>query len=146
MIKPKKHAKIGLKCILFCYSAAIFAVTNWQCSALDQAGQQWSEQGNYQLMALNRAFQLCKNQSQYPQTCKAAKENCEMMLDGVVTLKPMWRCMAMDEAAIPWFSTVHDKAADAVIAAEAYCRAYSALPSTCYIDPVICRNLNVWSP
>lgn len=146
MIKHRRRVHAFFHITILCsLSSTSFATTTWQCTAFDNDRLQWSEQSNYQLTALNRAFQACKSQSQHPQSCRAPKENCDMMMDGVISLRPMWRCMALDEAAMAWFSNTYDKAADALIAAHSYCKTYSALPSTCYVDPVICRNLNLWN-
>lgn len=147
-------------CSLFFFTNKIQAQDNiWRCIAYDVQNSSWEGHSNYQLRALNRASEACKKQSRFPSSCKAAKQDCEAINNNSttstnnaesnnnsdntgLTIRPMWRCMALDEAAIPWFSNFYDQAIDAVFAAKSYCQANSALPETCYVYPFTCRNLN----
>lgn len=148
IFKPKSNfiqRLIFITILVVVFSNQVKAENNWQCKSQDAENKEWFGQSDYQLAAINKAYELCKKESALPQTCKTSKESCEMMMDGVLSMKPMWRCMALDLAANAWFSNVYDHAGDAVLAALAYCRAYSSIPSTCYIDPYICRDLNARS-
>lgn len=112
-----------------------------QCTAYDAENKQWVVSSNYQLTSINRAFDICKKQSKVPASCKISKEDCEVFIDGMST-RPMWRCMALDQAAVSWFSNIYTHRDDAALAAKAYCRERSTLPETCYIHIFTCRNLN----
>lgn len=120
----------------------VLETTFWKCTVSDRENKEWNGQGDYQVTAINRALEGCKRESRIPNTCKASKEACEMIVNGQTT-RPMWRCMAMDLSATPWFSNIYDKGDDAALAAKAYCQAHSTLPETCYVYLFACRNLNI---
>ncbi|KTD23441.1 Uncharacterised protein [Legionella lansingensis] len=121
--------------------ATLIDTTFWKCKAHDAENRDWYGHNDYQLTAINRAFEACKRQSRVPATCKTSKQDCEMIVNGM-SIRPMWRCVALDEAATPWMSNIYDDADDAAIAAKAYCQENSAIPETCYVYPFTCRNLN----
>ncbi len=124
------------------YAITVVESTYWKCTVSDAENRQWPGQADYQVSAINRALENCKRESKVPKTCKAAKEACEMIVNGVTT-RPMWRCLALDQAAVPWFSNIYDHGDDAAMAAKAYCQANSTLPETCYVYLFNCRNLNI---
>lgn len=113
----------------------------WYCSASDAEDKEWTVTSGYELAAINKAFDACKKESRMPATCKVAKENCEVFVNGLST-RPMWRCTALDQTAQPWRSNVYSQRDDAALAAKAYCQDESSLPDTCYINLITCRNLN----
>jgi hypothetical protein len=113
----------------------------WQCSAVDRYQQEWTIESSYERVAINKALQTCKAQSQVPESCQVAKEYCEAFVHGV-SAKPMWKCTALDDRAKPWVSNIYSNQDDAAIAALAYCKEKSASPMSCYINMVTCRNIN----
>ena len=113
----------------------------WQCITKDSNDQQWSARSGYKKVALNSAFVSCKKESQKPATCKASLANCEGFFQGI-SIKPMWRCTALDEIAEPWQSNFYPQRDDAALAAKAYCKEKSTIPDTCYINLVTCMNYN----
>ncbi|CEG56836.1 hypothetical protein [Legionella fallonii] len=135
----------GLLLMLACiqgFSAPIAEKINfWQCTTHDNANQQWTARNIYQKMALNIAFAECKKGSQTPASCKASKEDCEEFNQGM-SIKPEWRCTALDQTAEPWQSNFYRHRDDAALAAQAYCKEKSVVPDTCYINLVTCVNLN----
>lgn len=129
--------------ILPSYAVAITVIdlNYWKCTAIDAEHKEWEGHSDYQLASINKAFEACKRESQAPTSCKTSKQHCELIVNGMTT-RPIWRCMALDEAASLWYSTTYNHAGDALLAAKAYCQANSALPDTCYVYNFNCRNLN----
>ncbi|CEK10713.1 hypothetical protein [Legionella hackeliae] len=123
-------------------SAELSDSNYWKCTSYDADNKSWTAHSDYQITSINKAFDACKKQSRVPTTCKTSKEDCEAIVNGMTT-RAMWRCLALDLAAVPWFSNIYDKASDAAMGAKAYCQANSALPETCYVYLFTCRNLNV---
>lgn len=113
----------------------------WQCTAFDTMNKHWLTTSNYQLTALNKAYENCKKESTMPQSCKVAREHCEAFISGSST-RPMWQCTALDDLATPFMSTIYRNPDDAVLAAKAYCRQESPYPDTCYAYLFACKNLN----
>lgn len=113
----------------------------WQCVAYDSQHLEWAGTSTYQLTASNKAMDACKKQSHHPATCKVAKESCDAYVHGVNT-SPMWQCTALDLMAKPWVSNPHHLRDDAAIAARGLCEQHSAMPDTCYINLMTCKNLN----
>ncbi|WP_231950405.1 hypothetical protein [Legionella spiritensis] len=113
----------------------------WQCITEDSTNKRWVAQSVYQLTAINKAFDHCKKNSAYPNTCKASKANCEYFILGRTT-RPMWQCTALDFHANPWNSNLYRTMDDAALAAKAYCLDNSSVPATCYINMITCKNLN----
>lgn len=145
MIKEWKEISL-LGTVILLVSNASQAITYvdlnyWKCVAYDATNKEYGGHSDYQLTSLNRALDACKKQSTVPQTCKTAKESCEMVVNGITT-KPTWRCVALDYTATPWPSNLYDKPTDAALAAKAYCQAHSVVPETCYMYTFTCRNLN----
>ncbi|WED44303.1 hypothetical protein [Legionella cardiaca] len=124
------------------HAATVLDINYWKCTASDTENREWYGQSDYQLTALNRAMEDCKKQSRAPSTCKTSKADCESIVNGETT-RAMWRCVALDLAAIPWPSNIYNHADDALLGAKAYCQANSALPETCYVYLFTCRNLNI---
>ncbi|KTD08266.1 hypothetical protein [Legionella jamestowniensis] len=123
-------------------AAVVLDTSYWKCTAYDAENRSWVGHSDYQITSINRAFDACKKQSRVPATCKTSKEDCEAIVNGMTT-RPMWRCLALDLAAVPWFSNIYENATDAAMAAKSFCQANSALPETCYVYLFTCRNLNV---
>lgn len=113
----------------------------WECRAHDSVNLQWVAKGDYQRIAATDALNACKKQSAYPNACKAEKEDCQLFVNGITT-RPMWQCKALDQLSKVWPSTIYKHRDDAAIAAKSYCRHHSAMPDTCYINLLMCRNLN----
>lgn len=113
----------------------------WTCQAEDSTSKQWSGSGSFERVATNKALENCKKQSQYPVTCKTAKESCEAIINGVLT-RPMWRCTALDQLSKTWKSAIYSHRDDAAIGAKDYCKEHSSMPDTCYINLLTCNNLN----
>lgn len=141
MIKYWRQILILLTVFFFSTTAIAEQLNFWRCTAFDAENKEWTINSNYQLTSVNRAFEACKKQSNLPKSCKAAKETCEVFINGVST-RPMWRCTALDREAAVWLSNVYSQRDDAALAAKAYCQEGSAVPETCYINTVTCRNLN----
>lgn len=113
----------------------------WECHAYDSTQKEWTAQGTYDRVAVNKAFSACKKQSTAPNTCQAPKETCEVFINGKTT-RPMWRCASLDQLSKVWRSGIYSQRNDAALAAKAYCHQHSAMPDTCYINLLMCRNLN----
>jgi hypothetical protein len=127
-----------LSCIL---SLPLFATSSWECHVQDSAKQQWASTNFYQRVASSRAFEACKKQSNAPETCFATEESCELFINGSTT-KPMWRCTALDQLSRPWRSSIYTHRDDAALAAKHKCHELSEMPDTCYINLMMCKNLN----
>ncbi|KTC86801.1 hypothetical protein [Legionella brunensis] len=144
-MKNKLLAIVFSGCFFLSQSSSgvtVVDTTYWKCTAHDEENKMWVGHSDYQLTSLNRAMEACKKQSQAPSTCKTSKADCEAIVNGMTT-RPMWRCIALDLAAIPWSSNIYDRADDAALGAKSYCQANSALPETCYVYLFTCRNLNM---
>jgi hypothetical protein len=113
----------------------------WQCTTHDNTNKTWVAINNYQKMALNIAFDVCKKESQFPKTCKTSNRDCEGFINGVST-KPYWHCTALDQTAAPWQSDYYSDRDDAALGAKAFCKNYSSVPDTCYVNFITCININ----
>lgn len=113
----------------------------WECIAQDNYYQEWKIRNSQQQMAINQALETCKQNSREPESCKVSKENCESFLNGLST-RPRWRCVALDDMAHKWKSNEYPLRDDAAIAALDYCKQESASAQSCYINLLMCRNLN----
>jgi len=113
----------------------------WHCTAEDEAHKQWTSSSNYERAAVNKAFEQCKKESQFPESCKTSHNDCDYVVNGYST-KPMWQCKAMDQMAKIWPSNFYAQRDDAAIAAKAYCQQRSSFPDTCYINLITCKNVN----
>lgn len=139
--------KIGIAYVLFCISITASATPSidinnyWECRAYDSTDKEWVAQGTYDRVAINEAFSACKKQSSSPGTCQAPKEKCEVFINGRTT-RPMWRCTSLDQLSKAWRSGIYSQRNDAALAAKAYCHQHSAMPDTCYINLLMCKNLN----
>lgn len=128
----------------FCFSTLAIADTtenNWECQVHDSTNMHWVGKGSYERAATNKAFEACKKESKVPETCRAAKENCDVFVNGKST-RPMWRCTALDQYAKTWRSRIYPHRDDAALAAKAYCQENSGMPDSCYIHLMTCVNLN----
>jgi len=113
----------------------------WQCIAQDSQEKRWVVQSPYERVATTRAFEACKKQSAAPIGCKTPKDSCEYFTNGLST-RPMWRCMALDQMSKPWYSSIHANRDDAAIESKEICKNHSAMPESCYINLMTCKNLN----
>lgn len=113
----------------------------WHCNAYDGEERQWVASSAYQRTALNKAYEACKKESAKPLSCKAAKEYCDASIQGIST-SPMWQCTALDQMAQPWKSSLYIHRDDAALGAKAFCHERSAMPDTCYINLLTCKNIN----
>jgi hypothetical protein len=140
-----RYFKLSFWGILLSTHVALAAINNqseyWECSAYDVDYREWTIQSPYQRMAINLALDGCKKESQAPSSCKVAKEQCELFVNGKST-RALWRCMALDDKAKKWFSNTYAKRDDAAIAALDYCKANSSSSDSCYINLLTCRDLN----
>ncbi len=141
-----RHIKYyGLLFILGCNHGFAQAlpekISYWQCTTHDNSNKQWSAKNIYRKVALNFAFAQCKKESQNPASCKASVEDCEGFNQGK-SIRPIWRCTALDQMAEYWQSNLYLHRDDAALAAKAYCREKSEAPDTCYLNFVTCVNLN----
>jgi len=113
----------------------------WECYAQDAQKLEWVAQGNYERNALTEALDACKKQSSSPTSCQVSKETCELFVNGLTT-RPMWRCTALDQLSKVWRSGIYRKRDEAAIAAKAHCKKHSAMSDSCYINLMMCKNLN----
>lgn len=138
----RKRIALALVLLLsFSLNAENAERTLWRCTAFDAQNRDWIFESSFELTAINKAYEACKKQSNIPSSCKAAKEACELLVNGVTT-RPMWRCVALDQMAEAWPSNIYRHRDDAALAAKAYCQDHSAFPDTCYINLITCKNLN----
>lgn len=128
--------------IISCSSLSALAdnQSNWQCIAHDKTNKEWSASGSFQRSAINKAFEDCKKESQYPTTCKTSNSACESSVNGIST-SPMWRCTAIDQLATKWTGNLYSHPDDAALGAKAYCQDRSVLPETCYVYLFMCKNM-----
>ena len=114
---------------------------SWTCHAEDSTNKQWAGAGSFERVATNKAIEDCKKQSEFPATCKTSKESCEAFINGATT-RPMWRCTALDQFSKVWRSAIYTHRDDAALGAKDYCKENSSMPDTCYINLMMCHNLN----
>ncbi|STX51370.1 Uncharacterised protein [Legionella busanensis] len=129
-------------CIVSLSIYSQISLAQWHCTAEDGANRQWLAISSYQRAAINKAIDVCKNESQYPETCKISKSNCELYVNGVSTT-PAWQCTALDQMAQVWRSNSYANRDDAAIAAREYCQQRSGFPDTCYVNLLTCKNINL---
>lgn len=127
--------------ILITIATCVNADEQWECRSHDSVDLQWVAKGDYQRTASTDALDACKKQSAHPNDCKVEKDECELFINGVTT-RPMWRCTALDQLSKPWRSTIYRQRDDAAMAAKSYCHHHSEMPDTCYINLLMCHNLN----
>lgn len=114
----------------------------WQCTVYDSQGKSWSIMSAYELTAMNKALDACKKQSLQPLSCRSSQEGCDVQVNGE-SIRPMWKCTALDALANVWHSKTHANRDEAVLTAKAYCQRKSPAPDTCYAYVILCRNLNL---
>lgn len=113
----------------------------WQCAAQDNQHKQWVVKSPYERVATTRAFEACKKQSVSPLSCKISQERCDYYSNGLST-RPMWRFLALDQMSKLWYSNIRAHRDDAALEAKAFCQKHSAMPESCYINLMTCKNLN----
>ena len=130
-------------CILVFLAIApcVSADEQWECRSHDSVNLQWLAKSDYQRVATTVALDACKKKSAFPSACKTEIEDCELFINGVTT-RPMWRCTALDQLSKVWRSTIYKHRDDAAMAAKSYCHHHSGMPDTCYINLLMCHNLN----
>ena len=112
----------------------------WQCTTSDSNSSQWIIKSLYERRARGKTTDACKKQSPVPSSCKT---DCEEFNHGVST-KPSWQCTALDENAKSWRASMYSNRDDAAMAAKTRCKAFSAIPESCFVNGVACTNLNHW--
>lgn len=117
---------------------------DWECTVHDSENKQWIEKNIYERAATNKAYAACRKESRVPKTCTIAHDACEEFKQGV-SMRPSWRCTALDGKATPWVSNTYPKRDDAANAAKAYCTEHSLEPESCYINLLTCVNLRLKS-
>lgn len=149
-MKPVFWLNVIVSSILVFSSTSIFAAMNtimdgaqsqWLCSAYDDKNKQWLAKSNYKQVAINKAYDSCKNESLLPGSCRAANEYCEALIKGK-SARPKWRCSALDHQANLWVGDVYTNRHDAAIGALDYCETRSGSPNTCYVNLLTCKYLN----
>lgn len=138
------HIVLSTSFLLLCqpvWAAEAKSSNYWQCTTTDAESKTWTIDGNYQLTAINHSFAACKKESAYPKSCKTSNASCEHFVNGQ-SMKPMWRCVALDRAASIWPSNTYVMRDDAALAGLAYCKDNSSVPASCYMNMITCRNLN----
>lgn len=113
----------------------------WQCHATDSKGMQWVVSHGYEQVATNKAVEACKKQSPAPESCKALRENCDYSSYGL-SMRPLWRCMALDLMSKIWRNNPHPNRDEAAIEAKENCEHHSPMPDTCYINLLTCKNIH----
>lgn len=111
----------------------------WQCKVQDKTNKEWAAQSNYKIAAINQALDACKKQSIYPLSCRMLQGSCGESINGH-SLRHHWQCTALDFRGTPWSGPSRARKDDAALAAKAYCRRYSTMPDTCYINLITCFN------
>lgn len=131
--------------ILMFTPLATFAVpsagTYWICKSHDKDHVEWTAKSEYRKIALNSSLAACKKRSTFPATCRTSHEDCEGYHLGL-SIKPFWRCTALDRTAAYWRSNYYPHKDDAILAAKAYCKSKSSVPETCYVNVITCSNIN----
>lgn len=123
------------------YAESMVSGDYWQCTTHDGTNKQWGAVSIYKKIALNFAFASCKKESVAPATCRTTQSNCEQFIQGV-SIKPMWKCTALDRTATAWRSDAYSQRYDAAFGAKAYCQQKSRVPGTCYVNLITCSNKN----
>lgn len=126
------------------------AHNHWKCIAYDSAKKQWEVSNKYERVALNRALDDCKKQSNTPKSCAATEEFCEFFGTKEKSVenasspgaRANWQCTALDQTAAPWVGKISSDKDDAALDAKATCQKKSTEPDTCYINLLTCHNLN----
>ncbi|MCE3045753.1 hypothetical protein [Legionella sp. 16cNR16C] len=113
----------------------------WHCHAHDYTDQRFIALSSNEWTALRNAKLLCKSQSKQPKTCTISREDCDAMVNGV-SVRPLWQCTAMDSLAHVWKSGIYRVADNAINGAKTRCYSHSAVPSTCHVNHLTCKNLN----
>lgn len=117
-------------------------LNSWSCLTRDMENKQWIMTSNYGLAAMNKSFDACKKESNFPNSCKVIKENCDLYLQASV-LQTQWVCTALDAQSNPWPGTGSSKQDEAALAAKANCRRNSLIPETCYINLITCKKVTL---
>lgn len=132
---------LGVPLILEAALGVAQSKEEWHCFAQDYTNKRWVVVSSHELFSIHEAMQNCKKESNQPKSCSASISNCEGFINGV-SIRPLWRCTALDSLANPWFSAIHWKADNAIFSARSRCQRHSPAPETCYVNAHTCKNLN----
>lgn len=130
-------------CLLSAINVAWAVEITWECVAKDDSHKQWVAHSNYQRNANIRALESCKKESNLPATCQTLDSDCDSLINGRST-RPLWRCVALDHLATPWYSHPSRDRTAAALSAKNICKEKSPLPESCYINMITCTNLSSW--
>jgi len=138
-----KYSRIfwGIFGVIITFSCYAIKGSYWQCISHDNNNMQWLTQSIYQLMAVNKAMDACKQQSSFPNSCNISTDDCEEMINGH-SIQPMWQCSALDSQGKSWRSSYYGNQDSAAGAAKNNCQKNSRFPDTCYINFIACKNIN----
>lgn len=112
----------------------------WHCHAHDTE-KRYIAFAKSEWTALKNAKTLCKSESKQPKTCSISREDCDALVNGI-SVRPLWQCTAMDNLAHVWKSGIYRVADNAINAAKMRCYSHSAVPSTCHVNHLTCKNFN----
>lgn len=136
----KKLICLGL-CFVSVINIAWTADVIWECVAKDDNHKQWIAHSTYQRNATIRALESCKKESNLPGTCQTRDSDCDALVNGRST-RPLWRCVAFDFTATPWYNNPTRDRTAAALSAKSICIERSTVPDSCYINMITCTNLN----
>ena len=140
------------KIVLFILSIMLFsstihlaqAQTNmrnyWQCTVSDQVNPAWVGEASSQQDAINNAWRLCKQNSNYSEQCEAARESCQQVINGRI-YKPAWRCVAFDNNTGHFTGEKQTTRKGALASAMNRCTTISFVPKTCVVQLMTCKNV-----
>lgn len=114
----------------------------WTCQATDNNGGEWNGRSKFRRLALNKAWDACKNNSDEAGRCKVAKEWCNYH-HGDVSMRRAWRCTAFDSTGDHWRSDFQLSRQEAVLSSRHLCKSYSSLPDTCQVRLITCKILKL---
>ncbi|MBA2652233.1 MAG: hypothetical protein H0U73_08205 [Tatlockia sp.] len=117
----------------------IIPVNSSSCLTSDSENRHWLKISTYGLTAMNKSFDACKKESNFPTTCRVVKESCDLYIKEAAQ-ETTWQCTALDFYGNPWRSTGSSKQDVTALAAKAKCRRNSLVPDSCYINLVTCRK------
>ena len=133
-----RYILICLICLL--YNAPAFANANlWQCRAHDANNKTWTVTKAYQQMAINYAKQTCRKHSSQPDSCEVAKSWCDFLSRGKRHTST-WTCSAFDKNGGYWPGPIESDRERALSGAAAHCQRQSAVPDSCYVRIITCKN------
>jgi hypothetical protein len=130
--------------IFMTIQTTVYALPNnltWRCNILDENNIQWSNESVFKRKAINTIYDSCKNNSRAPTSCNKNNVQCGSFLNGISTI-PIWQCTALDSNAQAWQGDIAPQKDEAALNAKGKCTRQSAIPDTCYIHMLTCKNRN----